>query len=310
VNIVFMGTPTFALPTLEVLAERYHVHAVFTRPDAVSHRGSKPLPSLVKARALELGIPVHTPRSFFSHYEDGSPVFDTHGQRVIDAEALAALAAYQPNAIVVAAYGLILPAEVLALPTAACVNVHASLLPRWRGAAPIQRAILAGDKKTGVSIMRMEVGLDTGPFCLRGSLSALGKNYQELIVELGELGSRLIGEVLPTIVCGSARWIEQDERLVTYANKVEKGSIDLDPTLNAAENINRVRASSHHARCRSVILGQPAMILAARVAHTPNSRDLFFECADGPIEITELKPDGRRAMSGRAFKAGHSKQTE
>lgn len=303
-NIVFMGTPTFALPALSTLAREHTVKAVFTRPDAPSHRGKEPLPSLVKARAQELGIPVYTPLSFYARYEDGSPLLDVEGRRVVDSEIIAQIEQCNPDVIVVAAFGLILPEEILSLPGAGCVNIHASLLPRWRGAAPIQRALLAGDEEVGVSIMQMGTGLDTGPYCAQGKTTAQKKNYQKLIVELGELGACTLLECLEAIVEGTAQWTEQDESLVTYADKVEKGSVDLDAGLTVAENYNRVRASSHHARCRSVLYEKPVMILEVQPASEQNKKGLYYECSDGFLEILSLKPDGRKEMSGAAFLAG------
>ncbi|MDR0501518.1 MAG: methionyl-tRNA formyltransferase [Coriobacteriales bacterium] len=309
-NIVFMGTPTFALPALEKLHARFDVSAVFSRPDAVSHRGRTMLPSLVKARALELGLPVHTPRTFYAHAQDGIPLLNYDGERVVDAEILAQIDAYKPDVIVAAAYGLLLPQVVLDLPRLGCINIHASLLPRWRGAAPIQRAILAGDNEIGVCIMRMEAGLDTGPFCASATIVGMNKNYQQLINELGELGGDLVCDMLPAIANNSAQWIEQDEKLASYADKIQKGSINLDASLSVQENVNRVRASSHHVRCRANFFCKPAMVLNVRPICTPleddaESKNLYFKCADGYIEILELKPDGRREMTGQAFVAGH-----
>lgn len=303
-NIVYMGTPTFALPTLSALAEHHEVRAVFTRPDAASHRGKKPLPSLVKARALELGIPVYTPESFYVSLEDGSPLLDCREARVVDAQILANIEACEPDFIVVAAYGMVLPEEILTLPRVACVNIHASLLPRWRGAAPIQRALLAGDELIGVSIMHMQSGLDTGPYCLQASTSAENKYYQELIIEMGQMGADLLVPNLEAIAAGEVTWTEQNEVLVTYADKVEKGSINLDSSLTVQENYNRVRASSHHARCRSTFFDRSAMILRAEPATEVNRNCLYYECSDGLLEILSLKPDGKREMTGAAFLAG------
>lgn len=303
-NIVFMGTPTFALPTLSALAEEHTVRAVFTRPDAPSHRGKKPLPSLVKARALELGIPTYTPHSFTVRLEDGTPLFDTQGNRVVDAEIIAQIKECEPELIVVAAYGMLLPREVLEIPSVDCINIHASLLPRWRGAAPIQRALLAGDELIGVSIMRMQTGLDTGPYCLQSATPAAGKNYQDLIVEMGTMGAQLLLRNLDAIVLGKVCWQEQDESLVTYADKVEKGTINLDASLTVEQNYNRVRASSHHARCRSTFFDKPAMILEARPAQEEQGKGLYFTCSDGLLEILNLKPDGRKEMTATAFLAG------
>lgn len=303
-NIVFMGTPTIALPTLDALAATHRVSAVYTRPDAVSHRGKKIQPSLVKARAQELGIPCYAPQSFYLKQDGCTPLFGVHGNRVVDATILAHLAQCEPDLIIVVAYGMILPPEILEVPTYGCINIHASLLPRWRGAAPVQRALLAGDEEVGVSIMRMDTGLDTGPYCLQASTSALNKTYQQLIVELGTRGAELLVPHLEALAAGEVAWTEQDESLVTYAEKIEKGSIDLDPTLTVAENYNRVRASSHHARCRTTLYERPVMILEAHPAGERNPKKVYYECSDGLLEIHSLKPDGSREMTGTAFLAG------
>ena len=303
-NIIFMGTPTFALPVLRSLAEEHTVCAVFTKRDAPSHRGKTPLPSLVKALALKLGIPTYTPRSFYKYKEDNTLELDERGLRVLDEEILSTIRSYEPDLIVVAAYGIILPQEVLDIPRHGSIGIHGSLLPRWRGAAPIQRALMAGDERVGISIMQMERGLDTGPYGLQDSTSAAGKSYQQLIVELGEMGARLLMANLDAIESGDIEWIQQDESLVTYAEKVMKGSVDLDAELTVAENLGRVLASTHHARCRSEFHGRHVMIIEARPTTTLSSKGLFFACSDGSIEITKLKPDGKREMTGSAFLAG------
>ncbi|RYY40306.1 MAG: methionyl-tRNA formyltransferase, partial [Sphingomonadales bacterium] len=180
-RIIFMGTPEFAVPTLNALFEAGHdVVAVYSQPPRPGGRRGKALtPSLVHARAEELGIEVRTPLSFKK-----------------DPDAVAAFAALNADVAVVAAYGLILPLSVLEAPRLGCLNVHGSLLPRWRGAAPVQRAILAGDAETGVGIMQMEAGLDTGPVRLEGRTPIDGKTAGELTAELAEMGARLMVQVL------------------------------------------------------------------------------------------------------------------
>jgi len=302
-----MGTPTIALATLDALAKEHNVAAVFTRPDAVSHRGSEKLPSLVKARAMKLGIPCYTPTSFYSSINKGTmrtPLFDKAGNRVVDASILADIRRAAPDLIVVLAYGMLLPKEVLEIPAYGCINIHASLLPRWRGAAPIQRALLAGDEEIGISIMRMQPELDAGPYCLQAQTSAIGKTYQELIVELGVMGAELLVPNLEAIARGEVTWVEQEESAVTYADKIEKGSIDLDASLTVEENYNRVRASSHHARCRAMLYDKQAMILETRPASEKDDKGVFFECSNGLLEILRLKPAGGREMTGTAFLAG------
>jgi len=304
VNIVFMGTPTIALPVLDALAKEHNVAAVFTRCDAVSHRGKEKLPSLVKAHATKLGIVSYTPKSFFMYLDSYTPLFDKEGNRVVDKKILTDIRQTDPDFIVVIAYGMLLPVEVLALPRFGCINIHASLLPRWRGSAPIQRALLAGDEQVGISIMRMESELDTGPYCLQASTSAKDKNYQQLIVEMGVMGAELLLPNLEAIAAGKVEWVEQDESAVSYADKVLKGSIDLDPNLTVLENYNRVRASSHHARSRATLFSKSVLVLETCPAGEPNEKCVFFECSDGLLEITLLKPAGSREMTGTAFLAG------
>ena len=244
-RIVFMGTPDFAVPSLEALAERHDVALVLTRPDAVRGRGRRLEPSPVKARALELGLPV------------------LEAARMTP-EALDALRAAAADVFCVAAYGCILPDEVLTMAPAGCVNVHASLLPRWRGAAPIQRAILAGDAETGVSIMRIGHGVDTGAYCAQARVTVGEKDAEELTAELARAGAALLAETLPAVVDGTAVWVEQDEALVTHAAKIAKAELMLDPADGARENALRVRAAGDTAPARCVVAGRGVRVCAAR----------------------------------------------
>ena len=173
-RIVFMGTPRFAADILENLIDQHEVCAVFTRPDAVSRRGSRMVPSPVKQVAVDHGIPVYT----------------VEGLRQRPAQDL--MRNLEPELIVVAAYGYILPREILDIPPYGCLNVHSSILPRWRGAAPVQRAILAGDSEVGVCIMRMEEGLDTGDWCVCRTLEVGDTPYVELLPALADLGSQAL----------------------------------------------------------------------------------------------------------------------
>lgn len=303
-NIIFMGTPTIALATLDTLAAKHNVAAVYTRPDAAWHRGSQKRPSLVKAHALQLGIDCHTPQSFFVGSDAASGFSAEGGNRVVDAEVLADIKDCDPDIIVVYAYGLRLPDEILAVPRYGCINIHASLLPRWRGSAPIQWAILTGDEQTGVSIMRMESSMDTGPYCLQAATLALHKSYSELIVELGQMSAELLVPNLEAIAAGKLEWTQQDESLVTYANKIPKGSVDLDPELTVEENYRRVLASSRHARSRTTLFGRPVLVYEAYPAEEQSDKRVYYECSDGLLEITILKPAGKREMTGAAFLAG------
>lgn len=292
-RVVFMGTPEFAVPSLSALAEACDVALVVTRPDAVRGRGRRLEPSPVKARALELGLPV------------------LEAFRMTP-EALSALSQATADVFCVAAYGCILPDEVLTMAPAGCVNVHASLLPRWRGAAPIQRSILAGDAETGVSIMRIGHGVDTGAYCAQASTAVAGKTATELTRELARLGADLLVETLPAVVGGTASWVEQDEARVTHAAKISKAELMLDPADPAADNVLRVLASSDAAPARCSVAGRGARVTLARrgeggigpgevaVAHGR----VLLGCAEGSLEVMRVKPDGKREMEASAWAAG------
>lgn len=293
-RIVFMGTPEFAVPALEALASAYGVCAVYTRPDAVSGRGKKLRPSPVKERALSLGLEVLAPAT------------------LRDAAAIQELAALDPDMVVVAAYGVILPAEVLAIPRYGCINIHGSLLPRWRGAAPIQRAILAGDEQTGVTIMRMEEGLDTGDFCASITVEIAEKNTEELTQELAAAGAQLLLKVLPSIVDGSAVWQVQDEAGATYADRIFKQDVMLSPQETAHQNHLYVRASNAAAPAKVCICDKAATVLAAHEADSGLSAgEVAFEsgqvllgCVQGTLVVDRIKPDGKNAMDGSAWMTG------
>ena len=298
-KVVFMGTPEFAVPSLRALADAFEVALVVTRPDAVRSRGKALEPSPVKRCALELGLPV------------------LEAARMTD-DALAELKRCDADVFCVAAYGCILPDEVLTMAPAGCVNVHASLLPRWRGAAPIQRAILAGDEETGVSIMRIGQGVDTGAYCAQASCSVPGKTTSELTAELAELGGRLLVKMLPSIVAQTAPWQEQDESLVTHAAKISKAELRLDPLDGALENARRVLASSDAAPARCVIAGKSARVTAAAASVAPDGAvdapgegayaishgRLLLGCAGDTLQVASLKPDGKRDMDAAAWAAG------
>lgn len=295
-RVVFMGTPSFAVPSLKKLADSFEVALVVTRPDAVRSRGKKLEPSPVKACALELGLPV------------------IEANRMTE-DVLDRLRDVQADVFCVAAYGCILPDEVLHMAPLGCVNVHASLLPRWRGAAPIQRSILMGDERTGVSIMRIGRGVDTGAYCAQASCSVAGKTADELTAELAELGGDLLVKVLPAIADGSAVWTEQDESLVTHAAKIAKAELRLDPAAGALENIRRVMASSNAAPARCVIAGKPVRVMRATAAKaaspsvaagsfTVKGGRVFMGCADGSLELISIKPDGKREMDAKSWAAG------
>ncbi len=297
-----MGTPAFAADILDGLAQHEDVICAYTQPDKVRSRGNKITPSPVKEAAMVRGIPVKCVSSF---------------KDPVEVEELSALA---PDVICVAAFGALLPKAVLDIPRLGCVNVHASLLPRWRGAAPVERAILAGDEEAGVCIMRMEEGLDTGPYCVRRRIPIQGMSAEALTDELATLGASALLTALGQMRHGDAKWIAQEGADATYARKIEKRELFLDPSLSAEENAAFVRASSgaHPAKC---LIGSKAVrIMEARVAAVSPLRAsgeavfaedaIILSCASGALAVEALKPDGKREMDARQFVQGYQQLRE
>ncbi len=302
-RIVFAGTPDFALPSLDACAHSgYELAAVYTQPDRRAGRGRKPRPGPVKVRALELGVPVFQPQK-------------------LDAEARAALAALRPDLMVVVAYGLILPPQVLAIPPRGCVNVHASLLPRWRGAAPIQRAIEAGDDRSGVTLMRMEPGLDTGPV-LAVSETPIGPDDTggALHDRLAHMGGRLLADNLDALMCGYLQATPQDDARATYARKLAKGEARIDWRDDAQTLARRIRAFNPWPVAHAMLDGDPVRFWRAR-AHGEAGRGVVpgqvvqagrdgidIATGDGVLRITELQWPGGRRMDAAAAVNGHELQ--
>lgn len=292
-RIVFMGTPEFAVPSLRALAGAHDVRLVLTRPDAVRGRGRRLEPSAVKAAATELGIDV------------------LEAKRITD-EVMDAIRAAEPDVIVVAAFGCILPDAVLTAAPLGCVNVHASSLPRWRGAAPIQRAILSGDARAGVSIMRVVHDLDAGAYCRQADVEVGEKSCPQVMGELAELGARELLTALDQMADGTAVWVDQDESKVTYAKKIEKAEMLLDPAATALDNRRRVQTSLDAAPARMAVAGKGVRVLAARVVEEGVAQGevlvrhgrVIAGCADGAIELLRVKPDGKREMEASAWAAG------
>lgn len=292
-RIVFMGTPEFACPSLRALSEAFDVVRVVTRPDAVRGRGKRLEPSPVKALALELGLAV------------------SEASRMTP-EVMGELRACGADLCVVAAYGCILPDELLEMFPLGCINVHASLLPRWRGAAPIQRAVLAGDERAGASIMRVVHELDAGAYCSQVSTPVAGKTSSELLDELGHLGAEALVEAIGRIADGTAVWTEQDESLVTYAHKIEKAEMRLDPADGALANVRRVLASTDAAPARCEVAGKGARLMRAMTCDDAVAAGevlvshgrVALGCADGALEVLDVKPDGKREMQASAWAAG------
>lgn len=287
-----MGTPAFAVPSLDVLLRSHDVAAVYTRPDRVTGRGNRIVFSPVKQRALEAGVPLEQPAS------------------LRDAVVVERLARYAPDVIVVAAYGLILPRAVLDTPPRGCLNLHASLLPRWRGAAPVQRAILAGDDVTGVSIMRMEEGLDTGPYALQSMVPVGEMTTDALTAALARVGASALATVLETPPSALV-WTAQDEAAVTCADKVTAGDVGLDPSLTVGEILLRVRASTRSAPSRVRVADRLVVVQRASASDTPVprgaalcGRELLLGASDGVVSIDELVPEGRSIMAGADWVRG------
>lgn len=296
-----MGTPDFAATILEDLAQQHDVVGVYTRPDAVRGRGKHLVASPVKEAAERLGIPVYTPKTLRNEDE----------QRI--------LASLEPDVLCVAAYGAILPKAVLDIPRYECLNVHASLLPRWRGAAPVERAILAGDAEAGVCIMRMEEGLDTGAYCVCRTTRIDGRTASQLTDELATLGSHALLTALVHVQNNAADWTEQDETLVTYASKIGKGELDLFPSDAVVDAVRKVQASSPAHPSRAHVTGRVVTVTGLRVLDEqmlnfaenvqPGSvrfegKRLFLGLGDGVAEVLSLKPDGKQDMDARSFAAG------
>ena len=280
-RIVFMGTPDFAVPVLDALVEAGHeLVAAYTQPPRPGgRRGRALVPSPVQRRAEALGIAVRSP------------------ERLRGREEQAAFAALAADVAVVAAYGLILPPPVLAAPRHGCLNVHASLLPRWRGAAPIQRAILAGDDETGVCIMAMEVGLDTGPVLLDGRLPIGGKTAGELTGELARLGAALMVETLADLPHRLPA--PQPEHGVTYAAKIDKAEARLDFTRSAEEVERQVRAFAPAPGAWFEANGERVKMLAVEIVAGEGASGevlddaLTIACREGAVRPTLVQRAGR-----------------
>ncbi len=301
-RILFAGTPAFSVPPLLALIEAdYQVTAVYTQPDRPAGRGRKLTPSPVKTTALQHGLPVEQPANF------KNPVDIAH------------LAAYQADLMVVVAYGLLLPENVLNTPRLGCINIHASLLPRWRGAAPIQRAVMAGDANSGISIMQMEKGLDTGPVYLHQSiLLSVGETSGSLHDKLSELGAHTLIKALPGIIDGRLAAEPQDEHQACYAHKLNKSEAWIDWQQSASQILRQIQAFNPWPVAQTRLgkmhwriweaeeipgtINTPGTIISAK----PEGIDVAT--GNQLLRIKKLQIPGKRAMNARDFINAHQVQ--
>jgi methionyl-tRNA formyltransferase len=310
-RVAFAGTPEFAVPTLRALADSPHaLVGVLTQPDRPAGRGRELADSPVKRLAKELDLPLSQPATLQSP------------------EARALLASWATDALVVVAYGLILPPALLALPRLGCLNVHASLLPRWRGAAPVQRAILAGDAETGITIMQMDAGLDTGPILAQQRLPIDPQaNSQQLLERLAQLGAALLLTTLEQAQTGLLRPRTQPDQGVSYAAKIDKAEARIDWRRGAEEIARQVRAFNPRPVAETRWLGQQLRIWEAHAvgeAGAPveagaeaaaaqpgdilglEKERLMIQCGQGRLALMTLQLAGRRSVTAREFAGGRA----
>lgn len=303
-KIIYAGTPDFSVAALQALINSEHeVVAVYTQPDRPAGRGRKLTPSPVKKLALEYDIPVYQPLNFKA---------DEDKQALIDLDA---------DLMVVAAYGLILPPAVLDAPRLGCINIHASILPRWRGAAPIQRSILAGDAETGITIMQMDVGLDTGDMLSKVICNIDDKmTASQLHDQLMDMGGKALMDIMPAIESESLQPEKQDESLVTYAEKLQKAEAKIDWQQSAQQIALQVRAFNAwpvsqtlyykddkelvmriwQAQALSESTGaEPGKVIAVQ------KKSFHVATGDGVLEVTEIQMPGKKPMAVAAFLNAH-----
>jgi len=299
-RVAFAGTPEFALPALAALRSRHEVVGVLTRPDRPSGRGRRLAASPVKQAATTAGLPLAQP------------------QTLKDATARGVLESWHPDVLVVVAYGLIVPPEVLSLPRLGCLNIHASLLPRWRGAAPVERAILAGDRWTGVTIMQLDAGLDTGPMLLQRRLEILPSHTGgSLRGELASLGADALLEALAGLAGGTLAARAQPQEGATYAARIAKAEARIDWTQEAIQIERQVRAFNPEPVADTLLDGEQLRIFAAEVLDDAKKHEsaairfdpgaivevlegsMVVQCGRGRLAVTRVQRPGRRPVTVR-----------
>jgi methionyl-tRNA formyltransferase len=301
-RVAFAGTPGFALPALAALRERHDIVGVLTQPDRPSGRGRRLTPGPVKQAALAAALPLAQPQTLKS------------------ATVQSQLRGWGPDVLVVVAFGALLPAEVLVIPPLGCINIHASLLPRWRGAAPIQRALLAGDTETGVTIMQMDEGLDSGPVLLQRRVAVRPDHTGgTLHDELASLGAQALIETLEGLSAGRLSPVPQTADGVTFAPKIKKAEARIDWNSDAWSIDRQVRAFNPWPVAETALDGESLRIFAAYVPSPENvpaksaktqetgsivalnAESIIIRCGEGSLAVTRLQRPGRRPVTAREF---------
>ncbi len=297
-RVIFMGTPDFSVPTLqEIAAHGHQIVACYTQPPRPAGRGQAERKSPVHVAAEGLGVPVFTPKNFRAEQDR------------------AQFAAHNADVAVVVAYGLLLPKAILDAPELGCLNLHGSLLPRWRGAAPIQRAIMAGDTQTGVMVMRMDEGLDTGPVALAETIPIpQGMTAGQLHDEMMRRGADLMARALAALERGSLTFTPQQEEGATYAKKIDKAEAHIDWTRPPADVHNHIRGLSPFpgAWTEFSLSGKPVRVKVLKSERAEGhgvpgevlSDDLVIACGEGAVRLMDVQREGKSAMSAADFVRG------
>lgn len=298
INVVFMGTPDFAVPILDVLIKNTNVLLVVTKPDAYVGRKKVLTYSPVKNKALENNIPVFQPLKIRNDYEE--------------------IKKYNPDLIVTCAYGQIVPKEVLDIPRLGCINVHASILPKYRGGAPIHYALINGEDETGITIMYMDEGMDTGDIIEMASIPILDSdNVESMHDKLSELGSKLLEEVLPSIINGTNKRVKQNNEEVSYAPTIKREDERLDFNMEALKVFNKVRGLNSWPLANMIIDDEEIKVIEGYIGDNTNKEPgmiveilkdaIGIACSDKIYYVTKIKPFGKKEMLVRDYLNGINK---